>query len=85
MPKGVKHMTKAERDECIRLYLDEKVTRLALAERFGRSIETIGRLIKKRDAHRERYYGSPIITTTDAAAADLLRGDAAPAAYSDRP
>lgn len=48
---GVKHMTSAERDECIQLYLREW-TLDALADRYYRSRNTIINLVKRRGVQR---------------------------------
>lgn len=48
------HMTEAERDECIRLYLDWE-TLDALAERYDRSRNTIQRLVRVRGVQRGRW------------------------------
>lgn len=49
---ATRHMTAAECDEAVFLYLEHGMTRLALADRYFRETSTIDRLLKRRGALR---------------------------------
>lgn len=53
-----RHMTPAERDECISLFRNG-TTADALAERYDRDIVTVRRLIARRGAKRGKYFRTP--------------------------
>jgi IS30 family transposase len=53
---GLRHMTPAERDDCVRLYRDG-ATIDQLAEQFDRDHRTVARLVARRRAWRTSRSG----------------------------
>jgi hypothetical protein len=54
MPRGRKHMTHIEREQCIVLY-SRGMTLDRLAEIFDRDRRTVERLVRRRSANRGRW------------------------------